>query len=224
MWQNLFSGALAGVVALGALAPSAQAQDWFNPDVFDERSNRSYFSASGGAAWIDELSSDDLAGLGFANEVEFDTGHTAHLALGTYVERLRFETELGYIAADIDRFTVNGADLGIDGDVRAITGMINAYYDIPIHRVVHGYIGGGLGAAYVELDAAATLGPGVTISDDEETVLAYQAMAGLGFRLSDTVTLTTGYRFWTTDDPEFDAGEFDAPEVHMAEIGLRFDF
>ena len=39
--------------------------------------------------------------------------------------------------------------------------------------------------------------------DDNDTVFAYQFMAGIGFEINPKTTLTVGYRYFATTDPEF---------------------
>jgi opacity protein-like surface antigen len=79
------------------------------------------------------------------------------------------------------------------------------------------YVGGGVGAAMVELDD----GDG---NSEDDTVLAYQFLVGLAFYTSDNFAITGGYRLWTTSDLEIDEVDVDVPLYHTAEIGVRFEF
>lgn len=105
--------------------------------------------------------------------------------------------------------------------------MINAYYYFPFNMLLTPYVGGGIGRADVELanDPVAP-SPG----DNEDSVAAWQAMIGLSFQNHpDALTeWNLGYRYFTTDDPEFDDG-FGGTTVlentiHSLELGLHLRF
>lgn len=58
-------------------------------------------------------------------------------------------------------------------------------------------------------------------------MLACQVGAGLGFRVSDTVTLTTMYRYFTAEDPNFSEDETDMEldiSSHNVMMGVKINF
>lgn len=55
------------------------------------------------------------------------------------------------------------------------------------------YVGGGAGIAETELDAA---GPGLLFGSDKSMDFAWQADAGVGYRLSERVTWSVGWRYY----------------------------
>lgn len=122
---------------------------------------------------------------------------------------LRAEAELAY------RDNNNSA-LGLDGNVKSFAGLANGYLDIPTGSVVTPYIGAGVGMAQVKQD------------DEKDTVLAYQAMAGLSFDVSPQTSFVLGYKYFATQTPEYDVlpgvtGEMDY-NTHNIELGLRYQF
>jgi opacity protein-like surface antigen len=113
--------------------------------------------------------------------------------------------------------------------------MVNAYYDIhtPNFSLVP-YFGVGLGGASIDAQIIAPfLGPSAQVVDDDDTVFAYQFMAGLGWNVSPTITLTLDYRYFATTDPEFTPGNAfisGVPDItsdynnHSFNLGARFKF
>lgn len=165
-----------------------------------------YAAITGGYTFPDDAESE-----GF--DIPLDEGFSVTGAIGTDLGAIRVEGEGSYRENDLDV-------AGIDGDISAISVMANVLYDHPIADAVDVYVGAGVGAAFVDFEAT---GGGLT-TDDDDTVLAYQFLAGLALYTSDNFAITGGYRLWTTSDLEFEGADVDAPLVHTAEIGVRFDF
>jgi len=105
----------------------------------------------------------------------------------------------------------------INGDVSALSFMVNGYYDFPVaNSPIAPYLGGGIGAAIITVDFAG-------FGDDSAVAFAYQFMAGIGFEINPSTTLTAGYRYFATTDPDFD-GEKATVESHDFSLGARFMF
>ena len=190
---------------------------------------KAYVSFSVGATTIDETDLQDLTLAGTGNDVNFDPGFGFHAAIGHQLfHPLRVEFEFSYHENDLDDIRI-GANptVDLDGDYSSVGFFINALFDIQINEVVSYYGGAGAGAAQVELDSSAdlaTLGIGTGTLNDDDFVFAYQAMTGLSFHVNDLVVVTAGYRLSSSEDPEFNGIEFDAPLVHSFEVGMRFEF
>jgi len=113
--------------------------------------------------------------------------------------------------------------------------MVNGYYDIhtPNFSLVP-YLGVGIGGASIDAHIIAPfLAPSTQVVDDSATVFAYQFMAGFGFNVSPTITLTADYRYFATTDPEFTPGNAfgsGSPDLesdysnHSFNLGARFKF
>jgi len=163
--------------------------------------------ASGGETFSANLSME--SGIGFLGAV----GH--EISSG-----LRAELELGYRQADLDEFggiSVSGPGTSVpisvtlqaDGDVGTLSLMANAVYGFEAWAL-RPYIGAGLGLArhVAEIDALTVSGVArVGLNDSgDDTVFAYQFMAGAGFPLSDKAEIRFGYRYFGTAAADFEGG------------------
>ncbi|MEQ1619698.1 MAG: outer membrane beta-barrel protein, partial [Terricaulis sp.] len=123
--------------------------------------------------------------------VNLDSDWTQHLGLGYAFENgLRFEGELGHRFNQLEDGGL--ADI-VDGDVHAWSAMANLFYDFNRGGGVEPYVGVGVGAARINgysIDGSAF---GI---DDQDTMLAYQAMVGLAAPLTDNLDLDVGYRYF----------------------------
>ncbi len=162
-----------------------------------------------------------------------DPGFNIGGAVGYDFGNIRAEFEVTFRTAQWDEFaagpTVPGCPCtGPDDDHFSATSfMVNGFYDFNIEnsRVVP-YLGTGLGGANVRLDGNDT---GLTVVDTD-FVFAYQFMGGVGFEVTPSTTLTLGYRYFATTNPNFDI--FLAPgseiqvtiDAHEIVAGARFTF
>jgi outer membrane protein OmpA-like peptidoglycan-associated protein/outer membrane protein W len=162
---------------------------------------------------------------------------TEHLGLGYAFENgFRLEGELGHRFNQIE--PTNGGNLqplfGMDqgGDVHAWSAMLNLFYDFNRGGGLEPYLGVGVGA--VRLDMRADDHdpvPNRTI-DEEDTVLAYQGLAGVAIGLTEQLDLDIGYRYFTAEDAEYTSFEPSPPTfggeaeyTHQAiTVGLRYQF
>ncbi len=184
---------------------------------------------SGFGAWNFLMDADIEVGGASAGDAEFSQGFALGGAVGfRFVDDFRAEIEGSYRQNDLDLvFTANA-----DGDATSLALMANGYYDFPdiggaLRSPLRPYLGGGIGVARVAWNDV-TVGA-TSIVDDDEFIIAYQAMAGLGFGVTDAVTLTVDYRFFATPSVELErAGGSNALEAdnlnHMVSAGLRVEF
>lgn len=159
---------------------------------------------------------------GGRGELETDGGFGITGALGyAYGNGLRVEVEIGYRQNDLDRISVGGfgttATGPVNGEISALSGMANVYYDYPINGGLIPYIGGGIGAASVDIDSTALA------ADDSETAFAYQFMGGLRYPLNERLAVRVGYRFFTTEDVELQNTDVEYIS-HNVEVGLTYAF
>lgn len=148
-----------------------------------------------------------------------------HLGLGyAFSNGLRLEGELGHRWNEIE--TTPFMDAG--GDIHAWSGMLNLFYDFNKGGVIEPYIGLGVGGAQIVANGRDSA-PTVASFDDEDTVVAYQAMVGAAINLTDRLDLDIGYRYFTAPDVSFVSNqtapvEREADYEHQAmTLGLRFD-
>jgi opacity protein-like surface antigen len=176
----------------------------------------------------------DASAFNVSGDIELSKGPAFALAFGAHVsEALRVELEGAYRPSDIDgakNVRVNSipVNVGLGGDVDTWSLMINAHYDIAM-AAVRPYIGAGLGIARHDGSATLTVPvPGQPPASyppysGDDTVFAYQFMAGIGYEISENVSVFGGYRYMGTDDLEIEKLTADYG-THGIEAGLRFGF
>lgn len=185
---------------------------------------------------------------------EFENGYAVSGAFGRqFGANLRGEIELAYQSNDIERHSnvraggilLDNEDAGVlitgSGNLGATVGalvddgqgsvestflMANAYYDFNPIGAFRPYVGGGLGVAMVDVDYSPSDLP---IISDDDTVFAYQAIAGASFDLSDRTALFAQYRYRATEDAETNVDLIPATldienSANLLEAGVRFRF
>jgi len=166
---------LGAALAVG-LPPAVQAAD-----------KGAYVGIGIGPNWTRDS---DITGTGINTSADFDTGLAGALSAGwAYGNGVRSEIELGHRRNDLNSLT--GTSSGT-GDVSSWSGMLNVLYDFKTGTPFTPYVGAGIGAARVSLDASPI---GSSRIDDSNTAFAYQGIAGVGYRLNDSATIFTDYRY-----------------------------
>lgn len=178
-------------------------------------SAENYFSVNAGVGWVDDIRLSD----GIDNiDLSFDPGFGVSAALGHYYNKARIELEFNYLKSDLDEVELVGvgsASLSGDGTVMAV--MLNSYYDFMAEHMLSPFLGGGIGYANAEIDVL-----GVKEDDD---AFAYQLIAGIAFKLSERLKSDLQYRYFGTEDLEFDDSvDVDPVGSHSLMIGLRYGF
>lgn len=179
-----------------------------------------YASVKGG---LSVLADSDLSySDGSTAKLSFDNGWGLDVALGYQWPMFRVEGEVAYRSNDVDEFSDSFGTVQINGDIKSWSGMANGYYDFSNTTTVTPYVGGGLGVARID-GSSDELG-----WDDNDTVFAYQFMAGVNFALTKQISLDVEYRYFGTQDPEFDDGLGGTVEAevidHNVMVGVRILF
>ena len=174
-----------------------------------------YISGNLGAVMLNDSDIDDGVDTG---EFTFDTGFVFVGALGSSMQNGgRIEAELGYRKNDFDELKIDGFGKGdIDGDISSLSLMGNAYYDISTEGSFSPYIGAGLGFANIEADID-------DAGSEDDTVFAYQFILGGSYTSSVGLSIDLQYRYFATDDPEFDGVDAEY-RTHNVMIGFRQSF
>ncbi|HBK93272.1 MAG TPA: hypothetical protein DDZ68_16545 [Parvularcula sp.] len=228
--------AIVGMSNVAMMAGAASAGDLFETN---ESHSGPYISVSGGGVFANDSNFVGPAGgIAFEN----DTGYTINGAVGYRfpmrilgVLQPRVEVEGGYIDADIDgsnlAFPGGGETIG---DQSAVTIYLNSYLDLRFsdrQRLVP-YIGGGVGAAFLDFEARQSFGSAapIPIGFSDQTVFAGHAAVGATYELTDRLELFGEGRYFRFSDvdlafagpPAFnDDGRIDG---YMASAGLRWRF
>ena len=197
---------LVGGVGLAAV-PSAKAQ--------------LYVSANAGGTILNDADTTDsftVMGVGVTGkgDTEFDNGFGLTGAVGYSYGNFRVEAEFSYRKNDLDKLTINSVAVAgvlftglgtfdLDGDTTALGFMANGWYDVDTGTPWVPFLGAGLGVARLNIDIESIAGVAITY-DESDTVFAYQAGAGIGYKFTPEIMATLSYRFFGTSDPTFDDG------------------
>ena len=191
-----------------------------------------YLSVHGGPTYLqgEDL---DLAGGGRI-EPDYEFGYLLGAAAGYGFGPFRVEGEVAFQRNGLDGGDSGGLGIAVDdlsGHAAIVSFLVNGYYDIDLGHPLRPFVGAGAGVARVALrdvDATVTVAgvpASVRLIDDEDTVFAAQALAGLSFDVNEHWTTAFSYRFFAAFGAEFEAA---APLAGTAEAdffshALRFE-
>lgn len=214
-----------------------------------------YTTFEGGGRFLEHASARETGGGALNPQARYeaapDDNAVAGLSIGKHLQQnMRAEAEIqwsstglgdlrvtqdGGLGARLNTGSLAGQSFSTRGEVESLAVLINAFYEVD-YGLFRPYFGGGVGFADLNMDRTRLTGVGgqglptpVALSDDHTTVLAWQAGAGVAFPLTARWTVSVDYRYFATEDPEFDlaggAGRFrTAYESHNVVGGLRFEF
>ena len=162
-------------------------------------------------------------GYGISGSYGYDTGKV--WSLGGF----RPEVEVGYNKADVDSHKLNGGSTlaGSAGDVDTFYVMANILHDFDTGTALVPYLGGGLGYANVSYnDFGVSAIPNVL--DDSDGGLAYQGIVGLGYQISQNLTLTLDYRYFATESLDVKTAVGNSTSIQNEQnkfnVGMRYGF
>ncbi|WP_372006369.1 outer membrane beta-barrel protein [Tistrella mobilis] len=236
MTRKLTVAAMA--VAFCALPAFAYAQDVASEIALRRGGEPGWYGSLLGGANMETDTSFTSGLAGGKIEQEFKTGFGVLGAVGYDFGRVaqwggfRTELEIGYRQNNIDSHSVGGVDQpDSNGKSKVWSGMLNVYHDfyLPASRLTP-YLGLGVGGAFVEADGYSADGS-PTLLDDDDTVLAYQAMLGASYALSPSMSLIGEYRYFGTEGVELTTTAADGARSssdsygsHNVMVGLRVNF
>ena len=192
-----------------------------------------YIGLRGSYVFTDDGSTSGTSGFNYTQS--YDDGYAAAAYLGwVLTDGIRFELEGGFRSADIDKVHVvtgdgfsyfGGEIVDVGADVQAATVMGNFYYDLDIFDgVAVPWIGAGGGAAHIESNIDDPFG--VFDGNDETWIFAWQLMAGVTVPISEGVSVTASYHYFSTED--FDrvgnTGELFKTDLTQQTIDLGIQF
>lgn len=150
-------------------------------------------------------------------KITSDTGFGMLGAVGYDFGMFRLEGELGYQESDLDKIKGYGESFSLGGDVSVLSGLVNGYVDFHNDTKFTPYLTAGLGMANVDVSSNQYW------SSDDDTVFAYQFGAGCTYDITTALALDIRYRYFATDDPEFDLMEVELASNNVY-AGLRYSF
>ena len=132
--------------------------------------------------------------------------------------------------------------LDVSGNMDLWMGMLNIYYDVPAAKAFRPYLGAGAGTVHAFMNKKASIGnrlrDGRVVEfatddrDEDRWGFCWQAQAGAGFGLSESLTVQLGYRFVHAPSLKFRLFEnlVESPTtvkvkpLHSFDLGLRLNF
>jgi opacity protein-like surface antigen len=194
---------IAGIVVLSAslAAAVAQAQYYYQPP----EDAGPYFRMGVGPSFFQNGQLSQFGGP-VSGPVKYRTGLAAEGAFGwAFNKYVAADFEVGYVGAKIDSVPGYNSD---NSYVYNVPFLANVTLSYPIPRtIVVPYIGAGIGGADVVFDSDSfnpVSNPNNYVTGREnDVVFAWQAFAGLRFRLAQNLSLGIGYKFFATADPTF---------------------
>ncbi|HEX8413766.1 MAG TPA: outer membrane beta-barrel protein [Sphingomicrobium sp.] len=171
----------------------------------DTNGNVSVDFATGGLA---DISSSD------AFQLDYKRGRDLDVIAGFDLGAFRVEGEIAWkrasldniefddsVAADLEDAGFDDEDLGLDGNAKVRSLMVNGLFDIPLTARTNAFVGAGVGRARARIG-------GLT---DKST--AMQALAGVRTAIADNVDVGLKYRFFRTGRLGFAASDSFSADV-----------
>ena len=183
-----------------------------------------YVGGNVGVAMVPDVDIVDPAVPGDVGTMSYDSGVALSGALGYAIQNIRFEAEFAWQQNDLDSLELMGWDFPLTGDVEVISGMVNGYFEIPTGSPWKPFVTGGLGMARVEMNDFNAVDSGAADWSGDDTVFAWQVGAGVGYAINERATVEVRYRYFATDDAEFDDGSTLEFASHNISLGLRLTF
>lgn len=149
---------------------------------------------------------------GTAGDLSMDSGFGFLAAAGNNFDGLRGEAEIAYRTNDLNKTSSGPAT----GEITALSVLGNLLVDFAMSENLRPFLGAGMGLAQIDSGSA-------DLNKANDTVFAYQLIAGIGFPLTHITTLDLQYRYFATTNPDF-AGIEAEYETQNFFAGLRFDF
>lgn len=211
--------AISTALMLAALASAANAQP--RPEYLDG-------IYVGGSIGAHKPQNSSITHNGQTTTAKIGTGIAGTAAVGYgFGNGLRAELELAHRAGSV-RSLDGGATSGASNgrlDVTSVMG--NLLYDFANESSFVPYVGAGVGGARLR---ASDIGPdqGNAIVSGSANVFAYQAIAGLDYRIGNNVAVGASYRYFATSSANISTSAGDSARVpyhdHAVLLGMRYAF
>jgi outer membrane autotransporter protein len=177
-----------------------------------------YVAAHGGVGFLQDAdTSVKNTGAPTINaDLDADTGWLAGIAAGyQWPIGVAVEGELTYRRNELNSISLLGTHLDLNGDEHSYAMLANVYYRLNTRTRFTPYLGVGIGAASVTIDARAQGGGSF---DDSDRVVAYQAIAGVAYGLTPRLDLGIEYRYFGTENPHLS----DEQNGNTTELGSEY--
>jgi opacity protein-like surface antigen len=185
-----------------------------------------YASIFGGIAIIDDF--DFVSSVGDTpGSMSFDNGYSIDGSLGyDFGNGLSIEGQVGYLNGDASGVTYGGQDADVEGSASITYAMVNAWYGFDLGGITP-FIGGGFGAASLDVDATFPALPTASI-DDSAVTWAAQVGAGVSLAVTEDISVTGRYRYLATGEVSLTDVDGDentgSASANIFDVGLRVAF
>lgn len=176
----------------------------------------------------------DLAGYGSMFDEQLDNTGVIGIGAGyRFNEYFRVDATLDYeFGADMRGSLPCPCGPGSveSASLDAWTGLINAYVDLGTYSGLTPYVGAGVGVSLLRTDSVESDSPGAYYGADTWN-FAWALMAGVGYDVSDRLTLDVNYRYMNLGDarsytpasaPGPGVVEWNDIAAHELRVGLRY--
>lgn len=181
--------------------------------------------------------------LMFDANADYNKGIGVYTALGyDYGNAWRTEFEFSYRTNDARQWVGDNLSFSgfpgdtLSGDISSYSLMANLIRDLAPNSDINPYVGAGVGVSRLKqqlngVNSVAINSLSPLSVDDSDWAFAYQAIAGLAFKIQEGLALDVSYRYFATLDPNFSGALAGAPfaydtEYHSHSLfaGLRWNF
>ena len=206
---------LSGVVGMGAVLLAVA------PLSADAEEHGFYFSADAGVSLAQPVDLKKFVTPLSGVEVKFDPGFRVGVAGGYNItDFIGVELETGYMYNSVKSVTGVGS---IDASLSHIPMMANVVlrYDKPDCKwVPYGGAGAGGDVSVINLDQVDADG---TIIDgtDSSIVFAWQAFAGVRYKLNDAMSIGAGYKFYSSSAASWDVSGFGSDSIKIGRANVH---
>lgn len=145
-------------------------------------------------------------------------------------DNFRVEGEVAYQENDLKSFGMGGVEINADmigdfrGEVTNLSWLLNGYYDFTANGNFKPYLTAGIGRSKVNIEfRLQDPSFGVIGAADHDSTMTYHVGAGMGYMITDNITLDLRYRYLMLDDPTFDDASMDYAS-HNITGGIRISF
>ena len=153
----------------------------------------------------------------------YNAGYDVGGSVGYKSTPMRYEGELTYLNANVDKFNINGIrQTVVSGYNSAFFTMANVYYDAPnLLDMLQPFVGLGIGYGWVstQFNSAGPYYP--STNGNSNNAFSYQVTGGLTYNFSENYALNLGYRYIGTTHIDALNNTFDA---QMASLGAVYRF
>jgi len=206
---------VAGIVAGLGGAASAETDGW-------------YLGAEAGANFVPKIKFNANANTW---QQQQDTGYALAGQVGYGFGQVRLEGEIGWRSNDLSGFRNSaGAQSVNDGEIRGVNFMGNIFYDFQTDSQWTPYVGAGIGAINLN-NANVKINNGLGVVNDTNLLFAWQAIAGLSYAVTDSLSIKADYRYLRSEQSTFNLNPAYSPYTgngnyvsHTVMVGFTVKF